>query len=569
MGDAAALRQLLLGLDGAPYPAYKEIKRAWEFPDFTLLVDHVQGDPFADPSRVRARVPLGQAGFPPHCWTAASRTLGVRSLLARRFAAEARRASRPQGTGKGGLLLLDAPGQEVLETTAVLADADALEARFAAGLPARGRRILGRAAAELLCDRVPEVVGRSLLHASLDPAAVRRAADANEDAQALRAQLAERGMVAFMADGAVLPRRSGVDPRPLEAGVVPFRSPESLRVTVSLPHAGPVSGLGVPRGVTLIVGGGFHGKSTLLRALELGVYDHRPGDGRELVVTDAAAVKIRAEDGRAVAGVDISPFIGDLPGGAETRRFTTQEASGSTSQAANIVEALEAGARVLLVDEDTSATNFMIRDHRMQELVAKDREPITPFVDKVRQLWEELGVSTVLVMGGSGDYFEAADTVIALEAYHPRDVTAEAKTIAARYRAERRPEGGERFGAPSRRAPLGTSLDPSRGRREESVKAHGRDTLLFGTEEVDLSAVEQLVHPGQLRALGAALLGVRRLADGRRTVAEILDRVEEEVAAGGLDRLVDRPLGTLCAFRRFELAAALNRIRALRVAEPG
>jgi len=267
-----------------------------------------------------------------------------------------------------------------------------------------------------------------------------------------------------------------------------------------------------------------------------------------------------------VAGVDISPFIGDLPGGAHTRCFSTQEASGSTSQAANIAEALEAGTRVLLLDEDTSATNFMIRDHRMQELIAKDREPITPFVDKVRQLWGERGVSTVLVMGGSGDYFEAADTVIALEDYAPRDVTARAKAIAEAYRAERRPEGGEGFGELTPRAPLGASLDPRRGRREESVKTHGVRTLLFGTEEVDLSAVEQLVHPGQARALAAALLRVRHLADGRRPVGEILDRVEAEIAASGLDALVDWPLGTLAGFRRFELAAALNRLRTLRVA---
>ncbi len=566
MADRHELRRTLLDLEGGSYPAYKALKGVYDFPGFALLVDHVQGDPFADPSRVRVRLPLAAAGFPEWCWSSPSRALGVRSLLARRFAAEARRASRPAGTGKGGLLQVDAPGQEVIETTAVLLADGHLEARFGVGLPARGRRILGRAAAELLCDRVPEAVGRALLYPSLDAAEVRRAADANEDADALRALLPGLGLVAFAADGALLPRRSGVDPRPLPAGAVPFRSPEGLRVAVDLPHAGRVTGLGVPRGVTLIVGGGFHGKSTLLRALELGVYNHRPGDGRELVVTDASAVKIRAEDGRAVAGVDISPFIGDLPGGARTRCFSTQEASGSTSQAANIVEALEAGTRVLLVDEDTSATNFMIRDHRMQELIAKEREPITPFVDKVRQLWEERGVSTVLVMGGSGDYFEAADAVVALEDYVPRDATARAKEIAQRYRAERPPEGGGGVGAPAPPAPPGASHHPPRRPPGGSGDTPPGRTVLFGTEEVDLSAVEQLVHPGQARALAAALLRVKRLADGRRPLAELLDRVEAEVAARGLDALVDRPLGTLAGFRRFELAAALNRLRTLRVA---
>ena len=559
------LRRTLVRLDNRPYPAYKDIRGRYAYPGFTLLVDHVQGDPFAAPSRLRVRVPLEEAGFPPEFLEHPSRRTGVCALLARRFAAEVRRRSSRAGSGKSGLVGIDAPGQEVLPTTAVLVRDGAIEARFTVGLPARGRRILGRAAAEILCDDIPQIVARSLVFRNLDAGEVRRAALANEDADFLRARLDRMGLVAFVLDGAVLPRRSGVDPRPMEWGAVPFASPESLRVEVRLPNAGPVTGMGVPKGITLIVGGGFHGKSTLLEALELGVYNHRPGDGRELVVTDARAVKIRSEDGRSVAGVDIRPFISDLPGGVDTRAFSTQDASGSTSQAANIQEALEAGARVLLVDEDTSATNFMIRDHRMQELISKDKEPITPFVDKVRQLWEQLGVSTVLVMGGSGDYFDVADTVIAMDAYRPVDVTSRAREIAERYRAERRPEGGERFGDVTPRAPLAGSMDPSKGRRQESVRSRGVKTVLFGTEEIDLSAVEQIVHPGQLRAVGAALLEVRRLADGRRTVAEILDRVERMTEGEGLDALTDRPAGDLAGFRRFELAAALNRLRTLRV----
>jgi predicted ABC-class ATPase len=283
------------------------------------------------------------------------------------------------------------------------------------------------------------------------------------------------------------------------------------------------------------------------------------------VVTDPTAVKIRAEDSRAVVGVDISPFIDDLPGGVDTRAFATQDASGSTSQAAGILEALEAGSRVLLMDEDTSATNFMIRDHRMQELIAREKEPITPFLDKVRQLWDQHGVSTILVMGGSGDYFDVADTVIAMDAYRPRDVTAEARAIAESHRSERRREGGVQFGALRHRCPDGRSLDPRRGRRAESVKSLGVRTVLFGVEEIDVSAVEQLVHPGQLRAVGAALLALRDRADGATPLAALLDGVEELVTLHGLDALSPWPVGNLSGFRRFELAAALNRLRTLRV----
>jgi len=375
------------------------------------------------------------------------------------------------------------------------------------------------------------------------------------------------GLVAFLADGAVLPRRSGVDDRPLREGAIPFQSPASLHAEFQLPNAGRMAGMGVPVGVTLIVGGGYHGKSTLLNALERGIYNHIPDDGRELVIADEGAVKIRAEDGRAVTGVDISPFIGALPNGADTRQFATGNASGSTSQAANIVEALEAGARVLLVDEDTAATNFMIRDHRMQELIAKEREPITPFIDKVRQLYDEHGVSTVLVMGGSGDYFDVADTVIAMDAYIPHDVTDQARSIAQRYRAERRKEGGDRFGDITPRTPLAKSLDPSKGRREVKISTRGVKTILFGTSEINLAAVEGLVDPSQLNAIGQALYYARqRYMDGGRTVPEILDAVMADVDLSGLDVLDRRSVGDLARFRRYELAAALNRLRTLRVA---
>ena len=301
------------------------------------------------------------------------------------------------------------------------------------GLPARGRRVLGRQAAAMLCDDVPKIVNNTLKYASIDKKRLTAHLNAAEDADTLLAQLPELGLVAFVVDSSILPRRSGVDDRPLRGDhVIPFRSPDSLRVEVTLPHAGRVTGMGFPMGVTLIVGGGYHGKSTLLSALERGVYNHIPGDGRELVVTDPTAVKIRAEDGRRVEGVDIRPFINNLPDDSNAAAFRTDNASGSTSQAANIIEALEVGAKTLLLDEDTCATNLIIRDARMQTLVEKSGEPITPFVDRVRQLSDEQGVSSILVLGGSGDYFDVADTIIRMDAYTPRDVTVKAQAIASR-----------------------------------------------------------------------------------------------------------------------------------------
>ncbi len=561
------LQATLRRIHGRGYKAYKDIQGVYQAPGFVLHIDHVQGDPFAAPSRLRAFVPHRVAGFPADLYATPIRRVAMADYINRVFAAACRQVEQRRGSGKSGLIAIDRPGQEVLPRTAVLVRDDGIEVRFVVGLPAAGRRVLGHEAEALLLRDVPAIVKRSVLYASLNKEALRRHVETVEDADFLRRQLGEMDLVAFVADGAILPRRSGVDPRPLREGlVIPFESPESLRVTVTLPNRGPITGMGIPRGITLIVGGGYHGKSTLLSALELGVYNHIPGDGREFVVTDPGAVKIRAEDGRRIEKVNISPFINNLPFGRDTTRFCTDDASGSTSQAANIMEALEAGATVLLVDEDTAATNFMIRDHRMQELVAKEKEPITPFVDKVRQLYTDLGVSTILVMGGSGDYFDVADTVIMMDEYRPHDVTERARAIAQKYRAERTPEGGDHFGEVTHRIPLAESLDPSKGKREVKITARGVKTILFGRHEIDLSAVEQLVDPSQLNAIGQALYYAReRYMDGRRTLREILDAVERDIAAKGLDVIDVRPMGDYAYFRRFELAAAMNRLRTLKV----
>lgn len=567
MQTAEDLRCELDRIDSKGYKAYKDIAGTYQVGDFTLYIDYVQGDPYAAPSRLRVRVPQEVAGFPKHTHRTDARAIGVANYLARVFARIARDVDQSRGTGGSGYINIDTPGQQVLQMNAVTVTREYVEARFTVGLPARGRKILGYQATYLLLDDVPEVVERSLYYSSHDADVVRRHADVNEDADWLRDRLDENGLVAFVADNAILPRRSGIDDRPLEEGVVvPFESPDSLRVSFDLPNCGRVAGMGVPEGVTLIVGGGYHGKSTLLRALERGVYNHFPGDGREFVVTVPDAVKIRAEDGRSVVGVNISPFIGDLPYGQDTATFSSVNASGSTSQAANIVEALEAGTSLLLIDEDTSATNFMIRDHRMQELIAKEQEPITPFIDKVRRLYEDRGVSTILVIGGSGDYFDVADTVIAMNEYRPWDATQPAKQVADRIATGRMDEGGDEFGDVTPRVPKPNSVDPSKGRRPVKIKVHGRHAVQFGQSDIDLSAVEQIVDSSQTRAIAEALvLAKRRYMDGDRTVAEILDHVMADIEREGLDVLLPYTTGDLAMFRRHELAAALNRLRTLSV----
>lgn len=569
MNPKERLSAELEAIDGKGYGAYKRIAGAYDFGDFVLHIDYVQGDPFASPSRLRAVFPPETTRMPDELLRPPIRRKATADFLNRRLWRRLAPASKPRGSGKSGSIRILKPGQQILERTSLqLDERGQIVARLTAGLPASGRRVLGRQAAEMLLAAIPEALRGVLTRASLDVDAARRHAELAEDSTALRDQLAERGLVAFVPTGAILPRRSGVDDRPLDAEAVAFQPPDSLQVTLDAPNRGAIAGMGIPRGVTLIVGGGYHGKSTLLRAIEHGIYDYIEGDGRELAVTEPGAVKIRAEDGRSVASVDISNFITDLPRGEDTAHFSTRNASGSTSQAAAIAEALDVGATCLLIDEDTSATNFMIRDARMQALVADDDEPITPFIDRARQLYEEMGVSTVMVVGGAGDYFDVADTVIGMRKYRPHDLTEQARAVAASLPTQRRHEGGA-WSALRPRAPDPASIDARKGKKTVSIKVQSRTRVLFGSEELELGAVEQIVETAQARAIARAVSYLKaRWLDGRRTVGESLDCLMDEIQREGLDVIDPRQAGDYAEFRIHELAAALGRLRTLRVHEP-
>jgi predicted ABC-class ATPase len=561
------LKTILRRIDGRGYKAYKDIKGEYGFGHYSLIVDHVQGDPFAAPSSVRVKVSQRAAGFPEDTYRNRSREVSLRDFLTRRFdEATGKHCRGRRATGKSGTIFIDRPGQEILERTSVFVGRDNVEARFRIGLPGFGRRVAGKIAESMFFAELPRVVEDALIFKHLQKEELYTHIETAEDADHLRGMLVSLNLVAFVADGAILPRASGVDKRPLtRSSVVPFQSPESLRVEALLPNRGRVTGMGIPEGVTLIVGGGYHGKSTLLNAIELGVFNHIPSDGREYVVSNPFTVKIRAEDGRRIEKVNISPFISNLPFGKGTTAFSTEDASGSTSQAANIIEALEAGARVLVMDEDTSATNFMIRDHRMQELVSKDREPITPFIDKIRLLLRDKKVSTILALGGSGDYFDVADRVICMIEYRPHDFTENARRISEKYEAERTSEGGNEFGTITGRVPIAGSFDPSRGKREVKISSKGLTSIDFGVHRIDLGAIEQLVDISQTRAIGDAIQYATRYMDGRKTVSEIISRVIDDALSRGLDVLGSKPVGDYAEFRGLELAAAINRLRTLSV----
>ena len=573
------LRRQMAAIDHRGYPAYKSLRGAYDMGAFTLSIDRVQGDPFAAPSQVGVSLTGAQAGIPADLVATAHRRVAVEDRLIRRFAREAAQVSfSVRGSGRSGLVATSAPGPEVLSRSACEVGADGSVAfRLELGFPARGRTIDARGLARMLCELLPSCVGRALVCDERARSELRRAAELADDQRAIRLELEGRGLVAFVADGSVLPRSGGASARPM-AQARPFVSPASLRVELDLPHRGRIAGMGIPRGVTLIVGGGFHGKSTLLRALQEGVYDHVAGDGRELVICDASAVKLRAEDGRPVHAVDISPFIGELPDGRDTGCFSTDDASGSTSQAAAVAEALEAGCRALLVDEDTSATNFMVRDALMEAVVARESEPITPFVDRVRDLWERAGVSCVIVAGSSGAFFPVADTVLQMERYEALDITERARAACREFGVAPAPV--------TRRVPLpaGSRTVPDavartcaapaarRGARAASsgearlkVRARGLDELSVGPGTADLRLVEQLVDPEQTAALGQLVrtAALRGMLDGSRTLSSVVGELLDALGSDGWAAIAEhgRPSCGLALPRPQELFACLNRWR--------
>lgn len=554
------LASKLKQINGAGYPAYKSIKGQYNYEDFSLTIEHVQGDPFAAPSRISIITEIEQFGISLSDTISPSRRCGYEDGIHRSFWSSLRKMGKSRGSGKSGKWGMLRPGQEILPRTACEITGREVCIRFTAGLPAAGRRILADECIEMFMSELP-VIARKAFHKK-NLSFWKSHADASEDQDFLRDQLSKNKWIAFIAEGSNLPRSSGVDDTPLAEGVR-WVSPESLKATVTLPHRESISGTAIPEGIVLVCGGGYHGKSTLLKTLEAGIYNHIPGDGREFCVSRREAVSIRAEDSRSIVNVDISPFINHLPSGTETLNFSTPNASGSTSQSANIMEALELGAGCLLIDEDTSATNFMIRDARMQALIAKEKEPITPFIDRIKDLKDKLGVSTVLVVGGSGDFFEVSDAVIVMENYKADVKTEEAKEISTEFPSKRNVENAGSFSMPRDRIP---SLDSIKQERKLKIKTFGKSTLTIGRKDIDVSCVSQIVDSGQLSLIGDWLISImkdERLRD--RSLRNVCSLLEERGMTSPLSRDIPIAFGDRVHVRRFEIAAAINRLRILKI----
>lgn len=666
MRDAAWLRGWCDRADGGPYGGYRELRGRIDLGGATLQIDRIQPDPFAGPSRLRLFAPWNALGIdpgifgPPDASTdgqpdaspdgssirspigspigspmgspmgsprqgslrpggtgclragivdaASARVLGLRDFVGRW--AGAWLAERAPQSRRGRGLWIVPHGQAVLDRSCVLFHPDQLEIRLQVELPARGRRILGREAADLLVRTPRALLAEGLSPSVFDQVSANRHADGVEDFAHLQGMLSDNRWVAFIADGSRLARRAGNDDRPLLGGdVVPFESPETLRTRVSLPHAGEVRGMAIPDGVTLLCGGGFHGKSTVLRAVAAAIVPHVSGDGRERTATRVDAQAVRAEDGRAITRMDLRPFLDTLPHGHTVEAFSTENASGSTSQAASILEALEGGCRLLLVDEDTSATNFMIRDAAMAQFLQPHQEPIRCFTSQARVLYEGLGVSSILVIGGSGEPLRVADRVLVLDSFRTLDRTEDARALVARGEwAEGAMAGAsfrdslERFREflgrerPLPEGPVGRDERSLRGGRSREsagsgprVRATGVRTLLVDRVPLELNALESLRDLSQARFLADVVAWrLRRGGDGelssartRETIgpaatspgegqspADLQREFEDGWRLGTFDRFGGRSDGDLAAVRCLEVLAAVCRLRSRPRPEP-
>lgn len=562
MKSSVELKNELFKIDGKGYKAYKVLEGKYDFKKYVLSIDHVQGDPFASPSRVRIIIDNKIAQIPEELFDNKNKEIAVCDFLTRLFSKNIKNQSEKIfGSGKSGLIEISRCPQEILERTAIIRNKNFFEARFYVGFPARGRSVLARELEKIIFNIIPNIVENTFIYKNINKLNLINRVKLIEDQFYIRKNLKEKGLVAFVANESILPRESGVSARPLRNGKK-FISPQALEVEFDTPNRGKIKGMGIPKGITLIIGGGYHGKSTLLRALELGIYNHIEGDGREFVITDESALKVRAEDGRAITSTDISLFINNLPNGKDTIKFNTENASGSTSQAANIIEAIESKSKVLLIDEDTSATNFMIRDDIMQQLVVKEKEPITPFIDVAKSLYKQLGISTILVAGSCGDFFDIADLVIQMDSYEPYEVTAKAKELSR--------------GKVSLRDDLDISIDFGRvldkgsiseGPKGIKIKTLGKDGLSINKENIDLKSVEQIVDGEQINTIGMAIKFIEDKYSGKDlTIEKIVDEIEKDITKNliGIDNIKGGN-GSLAMPRKQEILCAINRLRTLKI----
>ena len=556
-----ALYQKIRTLNGKNYGLYKSLaNQPWDFGDFSLEFIHVQGDPYAPPSRVVIKAGLAMLGYASEWGGSFERRLALSDFLLRRLS----RLVQERYPGKDADIVFDVAGPEMLVRNSLWIDNGELRACLQVRLPGDGRKIQAESAAEILTMVLPDLVSAGLYCNKSDESALQEHYRVLAERKEILAQLESSGLCAFVPDGAILPRASGLSEMPLE-NAVPFVAPQEMAVTLNV-CGREIRGMGIPKGITVITGGAFHGKSTLLQALTRAVYPHVPGDGREGIVIDESTLRVGVEDGRSVRGTDLSLFVRDLPGGVSTKDFNTLSASGSTSEAANLLEAMEAGARTFLIDEDSSAVNFLIRDVRVRKLLGDDREPLIPLTDRIREISAN-GFSFVLVAGACGDYLDLADNIVVMANYKAE--CAKTGDLAARNAAE---PSGTAISMPSNRPftaymqPLQKSVRPtSQVERQVKVKLAGDTLLQIGFLVSDTSRLNTLVDKQQRFGAGFLLLNLLQNAasnaESDDSISATIQKLYEKIQNVGFRNLPQGMSREMSLPRVVDIACVAFRLR--------
>jgi len=564
MNDLKELRKLFSSLSGRPPEEFETIEGTYDYGDFELIVDPAPESLSRNTVRLRARVPLENAGFPPHVFENEARETAVRDFIARTFASRALHLTRKTWKKNAGRVSIDRLSSEMLETSAVVVGGGLLEARFTAELPVEKGGVPGLGAQDLFINTIPKIVRSSMFYRGIDGDRLSSWLGTAEDADYIRKRLPDMGLVAFIADGSILTGPGDAEDRHRGNGI-PFKSPGELAVTLEPPNRGKIRGMGIPAGITVVTGATATGKSTLLRAVAMGVYNHVPGDGRELVVTVPDAVLVPSDPGRRIEKVDISTFIARDAEGGDTKRYSAERAGALESQAAAVMEMLEVGTSLLLIDEDDSAVKLLSRDARIQALVPAGEEPVRPFPDILPALRDEMGVSTVITTSTSGDCLDCADTVIVMRGFQAHAATERVKRVVEERPTGRVLEGGGRLHRPKARFPLRHSLEPAKAGKDRESRPRGVEYVQYGDEFIDMSGVPQLASVSQARGIARGLALAHRLLDRGRSLRETVEEVMKRVCTVGLDTLSNRCMGDLAGFRAHELAAAINRLKKLKV----
>jgi predicted ABC-class ATPase len=563
MIDKKEFIEIIEGIDGRSREEFAKLVGDFDFSRYVVKIGRLRPDGRSFPLSVR--VPQIIAGFPEEIFETPIRRMALEDYLIRNLATAIEEISSFDEEGVAYRNIeIATPGQKILPRTSMLVSDEYIETHLAVRLPLRDELIDGEKLEDIFFEELQELVVSTLIYCNLDYDELSSFLDIMEDAGRIRQLLASQGLISFVGEGSLLKREPFTDD--VDLFQAPLMIDEKLKTSIDVPNAGTVSGLGIKDGITLIIGDEYSGRCDLIAAISAGIYNHVPGDGREFVASMPDTVYISEEPGRSVQKVDISPFvISEDEGFAE---FSSDAADGFESEAAALVENIEVGARILLFDESTSSPAFLAGDERIGGLISGGDPRTVPLAARARQLTEEIGAA--LVVAGNRNisaFIPVADTILLIEDYTVSDITEQAKALGiAEIKVEESTRGFQEL-ADRKRWVVPSSIDPSLGKEDAHIVAYEKQLLEFGRNLIDLSVIEQLADSDQTRTIGQVLyyLKLRYLGESN-SLNSLLDYVDRDLSTEGLACLSPEFRSDLARPRRYEIAAALNRLPSFRVA---